>query len=72
MIQAGAIPVTWAQVMSEWQRDWARPTAGQVFDIAVQHAGSWGEGITYVNTFKFPSQNVPAEPQTQEPAVTAG
>ena len=28
MIQAGVIPVTWQQVMLEWQRDWAarRPT----------------------------------------------
>src|ERR1700752_3776365 len=24
MIQAGAVPVTWQQVMLEWQRDWAR------------------------------------------------
>ena len=24
MVQAGAIPVTWQQVMLEWQRDWAR------------------------------------------------
>ncbi|MWL74334.1 isochorismatase family protein, partial [Escherichia coli] len=24
MIQAGVIPVTWQQVMLEWQRDWAR------------------------------------------------
>ena len=71
MIQAGGIPVTWAQVMSEWQRDWARDTAGAVFDIAVKRAGSWGEGITYVNTFKFPSQNAPAETPAETP-VTAG
>jgi len=24
MIQAGVVPVTWQQVMLEWQRDWAR------------------------------------------------
>ncbi|MEL6715949.1 MAG: hydrolase, partial [Planctomycetota bacterium] len=24
LIQAGAVPVTWQQVMLEWQRDWAR------------------------------------------------
>ncbi len=70
MIQAGAIPVTWAQVMSEWQRDWARETAGQVFDIAVKHAGAWGEGVIYVNTFKFPSQKAAAETPAEEP-VTA-
>lgn len=68
MIQAGAIPVTWAQVMSEWQRDWARETAGAVFDIARQHAGSWGVGITYVNTFKFP-EPAAAPAEAAEPAV---
>ena len=24
MIQAGVVPVTWQQVLLEWQRDWAR------------------------------------------------
>src|ERR1700740_614929 len=24
MVQAGAVPITWIAVMSEWQRDWAR------------------------------------------------
>ena len=24
MVQAGAVPVTWQQVLLEWQRDWAR------------------------------------------------
>ena len=24
MVQAGVIPVTWQQVLLEWQRDWAR------------------------------------------------
>ncbi len=70
MIQAGGIPVTWAQVMSEWQRDWARETAGQVFEIAVKHAGAWGVGATYVNTFRFPSQS--AASATAEEPVTAG
>ena len=74
MIQAGAIPVTWAQVMSEWQRDWARETAGAVFGIALEHAGSWGVGINYVNTFKFPSPNgaVEAPAETTESTETIG
>jgi nicotinamidase-related amidase len=35
IIQAGAIPMTWQQVMYEWQRDWARvKTADLVRDVA--------------------------------------
>ena len=38
MIQAGAHPVTWQQVMLEWQRDWAkRDTYDAVMDIVRTH-----------------------------------
>nr|BBH88114.1 hydrolase [Thermosporothrix sp. COM3] len=48
MIQAGAVPVTWLQVMLEFQRDWAREqTYDAVMGIAKQHAGAYGIGITY-------------------------
>jgi nicotinamidase-related amidase len=48
MIQAGAVPVTWQQVMLEWQRDWARKeTYKPVTDIAKQHSGAYGVGINY-------------------------
>ena len=34
MIQAGVVPVTWQQVLLEWQRDWARrETYDAVMDI---------------------------------------
>lgn len=40
MIQAGVIPVTWQQVMLEWQRDWARKeTYTAVMDIVREHSG---------------------------------
>jgi nicotinamidase-related amidase len=43
MIQAGATPLTWIGVMSEWQRDWAREaTVPAVADISVAHAGATG------------------------------
>jgi nicotinamidase-related amidase len=43
MIQAGATPLTWMGVMSEWQRDWAREaTVPAVADISVAHAGATG------------------------------
>ena len=48
LIQAGAIPVTWQQVMLEWQRDWARQeTYEAVTGIAKQHSGAYGVGIEY-------------------------
>jgi nicotinamidase-related amidase len=48
MIQAGAIPVTWQQVMLEWQRDWARQeTYAAVNDIVRQHSGAYGMGVNY-------------------------
>lgn len=48
MVQAGAIPVTWQQVMLEWQRDWARQeTYAAVTGIAMEHSGAYGVGIQY-------------------------
>jgi hypothetical protein len=48
MIQAGAMPVTWLQVMLEWQRDWQRQeTYAAVTGIAKEHGGSYGLGIIY-------------------------
>ncbi|MGD1915506.1 MAG: hydrolase [Phycisphaerales bacterium] len=48
MVQAGAIPVTWQQVMLEWQRDWANQgTYEAVTDIAREHSGAYGVGISY-------------------------
>ena len=48
MIQAGIHPVTWEQVMLEWQRCWSRKeTAGGVLKIANEHGGAYGIGIEY-------------------------
>ncbi len=48
IIQAGAVPVTWEQVMYEWQRDWARTeTADGVREVVRQHAGAFGQGVIY-------------------------
>lgn len=48
MIQAGAVPMTWQQVMYEWQRDWARhETADAVREIVQQHTGAFGQGVVY-------------------------
>ncbi len=51
MVQAGVIPVTWLQVLLEWQRDWARrETYDDVIAIAQEHAGAYGIGIDYAYT----------------------
>jgi nicotinamidase-related amidase len=51
MIQAGAAPVTWLQVMLEWQRDWARQgTYEAVTGIAKEHGGGYGLGIIYAKS----------------------
>lgn len=48
MFQAGVHPVTWEQVMYEWQRDWARvETADKVREIVKHHCGAFGQGIVY-------------------------
>ncbi|AKT41674.1 hydrolase [Chondromyces crocatus] len=48
MVQAGAVPVTWLQVLLELQRDWARQeTYDAVTKLAMEHAGAYGVGIQY-------------------------
>ncbi len=51
MIQAGVVPVTWQQVLLEWQRDWARrDTYAGVMDIVREHSGAYGMGVDYAYT----------------------
>jgi nicotinamidase-related amidase len=51
LIQAGAVPVTWMQVLLELQRDWARQeTYDVVLDVAKAHAGAYGIGIRYARS----------------------
>ncbi|MBY0226523.1 MAG: hydrolase [Hyphomicrobium sp.] len=51
MIQAGVVPVTWQQVLLEWQRDWARrDTYEAVTGIVKEHSGAYGMGIDYAYT----------------------
>ncbi|WP_193047838.1 hydrolase [Mycolicibacterium baixiangningiae] len=46
MVAAGAVPITWLAVLSEWQRDWAREETASAFtDVIVEHAG--GSGIAF-------------------------
>ena len=51
MIQAGIVPVTWQQVMLEWQRDWAhKETYDAVMAIVKEHSGAYGMGVDYAYT----------------------
>ncbi|WP_434765592.1 hydrolase [Pseudomonas triticicola] len=51
MIQAGIVPVTWQQVLLEWQRDWAREeTYEAVMGIVQEHSGAYGMGVDYAYT----------------------
>jgi nicotinamidase-related amidase len=51
MIQAGVVPMTWQQVLLEWQRDWARKeTYDAVMDIVREHSGAYGMGVDYAYT----------------------
>ncbi|WP_030345839.1 hydrolase [Streptomyces sp. NRRL S-1022] len=52
MIQGGAVPVTWVQVLLELQRDWARgETYVPVTDVVKEHGGTYGLGLVYAQAF---------------------
>ncbi|SPX73380.1 hydrolase [Morganella morganii] len=51
MVQAGAIPATWQQVLLEYQRDWSRKeTYDAVMGLVQEHSGAYGMGVDYAYT----------------------
>lgn len=51
MFQVGVIPVTWQQVLLEWQRDWShKATYDAVMVLVQEHSGAYGMGIDYAST----------------------
>jgi nicotinamidase-related amidase len=51
MVQAGVVPMTWQQVLLEWQRDWAnRDSYDAVMAIVKEHSGAYGMGVDYAYT----------------------
>ncbi|MEM6305477.1 MAG: hydrolase [Pseudomonadota bacterium] len=51
MVQAGVVPMTWQQVLLEWQRDWARrDTYDAVIGLVQEHSGAYGMGVDYAYT----------------------
>jgi nicotinamidase-related amidase len=82
MVQAGVVPVTWQQVLLEWQRNWAhRTTYDAVMAIVKEHSGAYGMGVDYAYTLvhKAPERVKhgetigprPAEAQAKQPATKA-
>jgi nicotinamidase-related amidase len=63
MIQAGVVPVTWQQVLLEWQRDWARRgTYEAVMTIVREHSGAYGMGVDYAYTMVHKAPQRTAKP----------
>lgn len=51
IVQAGAVPVTWQQVLLEYQRDWARKESyDAVMTLVREHSGAYGMGVDYAYT----------------------
>jgi nicotinamidase-related amidase len=51
MVQAGVVPMTWQQVLLEWQRDWARKdTYDATIRLVQEHSGAYGMGVDYAYT----------------------
>lgn len=73
MIQAGVIPVTWQQVLLEWQRDWARKeTYDATIEIVQEHSGAYGMGVDYAYTMVngvAPRGSFKGETQPPKPAT---
>ncbi len=66
IVQAGAVPVTWQQVLLEYQRDWARKeTYDAVIKLVKEHSGAYGVGVEYAYTM------VHGSPPSNEKATTA-
>ena len=72
MIQAGVVPVTWQQVLLEWQRDWARKnTYDAVMALVKEHSGAYGMGVDYAYTMVHKAPQRTAEAHQSLPPVPA-
>lgn len=69
LIQAGAVPVTWQQVLLEYQRDWARKeTYDAVIALVKEHSGAYGVGVEYAYTMVHGAPPSNKKDQTLAPA----
>jgi nicotinamidase-related amidase len=66
IVQAGAVPVTWQQVLLEFQRDWAhRETYDAVMQIVIEHSGAYGQGVEYAYTMVHNQPAFPTRPKAE-------
>lgn len=73
MVQAGVVPMTWLQVVLEWQRDWAnKDSYDALMDVVKEHAGAYGIGVDYAYTMvhKAP-QRTTGTHETLDPVAAA-
>ncbi|MEM9103578.1 MAG: hydrolase [Pseudomonadota bacterium] len=64
MIQAGAQPRTWQQVLLEFQRDWSRKeTYDDVTNLVREVSGAYGMGIDYASTMVHKNPQRGSNPQ---------
>lgn len=72
MVQAGVVPVTWQQVLLEWQRDWAhRDTYDAVMKLVKEHSGAYGMGVDYAYTMVHKAPQRTTTPHEALAAVPA-
>ena len=64
MVQAGVVPVTWQQVLLEWQRDWKnREHYDALMGILKQQGGAYGSGVEYAYTMVHHAPQSAQKPQ---------
>jgi len=72
MIQAGVVPVTWQQVLLEWQRDWKnRETYDAVMELVKEHSGAYGMGVDYAYTMVHKAPQRTKHGQTLAPVAAS-
>lgn len=72
VVQAGAVPMTWMQVLLELQRDWARQeTYLPVLGVAMEHGGAYGIGVRYAKAMLGEHANEGGDAAALEGASTA-
>jgi hypothetical protein len=71
--RAGCVPVTWQQVMLEWQRDWAHRETYDALIMAIvkEHSGAYGMGVDHAYTMVHKSKERVKHGPLLEP-VSAG
>lgn len=73
MTQAGVVPMTWQQVMLEWQRDWAqKATYDDVMAIVREHSGAYGMGVDYAYTMVHGANERVAHGEVRAPVPADG